>query len=192
MEKKSNDMKEVLKRMGNQLSHVNSELRSYIDENKEKYDNLPCETWPIRRADKIDGYRNKCEFTVGIDEETGLKTVGFRLGSYVNGFTGVASIDNLVHIPERMKTAVKVFQNFVRSYDLEVFNPENQSGNFKQLTTRFAKTSDQLMLIIGVNPQQLQEEVITKLKNDLIKFFSEGDGMEAKVTSLYYHAIVKR
>lgn len=53
-------------------------------------------------------YRNKCEFTVGIDEETNLSTVGFRIGSYVNGTTGVGPIDDLVHIPPQMKTAVNV------------------------------------------------------------------------------------
>lgn len=53
-------------------------------------------------------YRNKCEFTVGIDEETNLPTVGFRIGSYVNGTTGVGPINDLIHIPQAMKTAVGV------------------------------------------------------------------------------------
>lgn len=32
----------------------------------EKYDGLPCEVWPIRHTELTsDGYRNKCEFTIG-------------------------------------------------------------------------------------------------------------------------------
>lgn len=192
LEQKSKDMKEILKKMGNQLSHVNPELRSVIEENKGKFDGLPCEMWPIRQAEKIDGYRNKCEFTIGIDEQTSLKTVGFRLGSYVNGFTGVAPVDSLVHISERMKKAVKVFESFVRSYDLEVFNPELQSGHFRQLMVRYASTSNQLMLVVGVNPQKLEEEKLITLKKDLVNFFSEGEGVEANITSLYYQSIIKR
>lgn len=54
-------------------------------------------------------YRNKCEFTVGINEHTGLPTVGFRLSSYAKGEVSVGPIDNLQHIPSRMKKAVKVY-----------------------------------------------------------------------------------
>lgn len=43
-----------------------------------------------------------------MDEETKLPTVGFRIGSYVNGITGVGSVENLIHIPESMKIAAKV------------------------------------------------------------------------------------
>lgn len=48
-------------------------------------------------------------FGLGINEETGERTVGFRLGSYVQGFTGVGPVDCLRHIPDRMKEAAKVW-----------------------------------------------------------------------------------
>jgi tRNA (uracil-5-)-methyltransferase len=47
-------------------------------------------------------------FWLGINEETGDRTVGFRLGSYVQGVTGVGPVDCLRHIPDRMKEAAKV------------------------------------------------------------------------------------
>jgi tRNA (uracil-5-)-methyltransferase len=49
-------------------------------------------------------------FGLGINEETGERTVGFRLGSYVQGFTGVGPVDCLRHIPDRMKEAAKVLE----------------------------------------------------------------------------------
>jgi hypothetical protein len=45
---------------------------------------------------------------LGVNEETGERTVGFRLGSYVRGFTGVGPVDCLRHIPDHMKKAAKV------------------------------------------------------------------------------------
>ena len=57
---------------------------------------------------KMCRYRNKCEFTVGLSEENKLPTVGFRIGSYVNGITGVGPVDELPHIPDAMKFVVKV------------------------------------------------------------------------------------
>lgn len=85
-----------------------------------------------------------------------------------------------------------MFEKFVRASDLEVFNPEVQSGHFKQLTARFASTSDELMLVVGVHPQKLTAERLEALKKELVSFFTEGEGKEAKVTSLYYQVIVKR
>lgn len=48
----------------------------------------------------------------------GKRTIGFRLSSYAAGSTAVGPIDDLIHIPELMKSAVKVlfknnFYNFL-------------------------------------------------------------------------------
>lgn len=43
-----------------------------------------------------------------MNEETGLKTIGFRFGAYVDGSTNIGSINNLPHVPERMKQVVNV------------------------------------------------------------------------------------
>lgn len=44
----------------------------------------------------------------GINEETGEKTIGQRVGTYASGTVGVAPVYDLLHIPERMKDAVRV------------------------------------------------------------------------------------
>lgn len=56
---------------------------------------------------------------------------------------------------------------------------------------RFASTSDELMLVVGVNPQDLSIERLETLKKDLVTFFM-GEGKDANITSLYYQTIVKR
>lgn len=75
---------------------------------------------------------------------------------------------------------------------MEVFDPEVQSGHFKQLTARYASATNQLMLVIGVCPQKLTAQRLEELKKDLTLFFSEGEGKEADVTSLYYHTLVRK
>lgn len=116
--------------------------------------------------------------------------MGFRIGSYVNGITGVGPVDNLTHIPDAMKKAVKIFESFVRSSDLKVFNPEYHTGHFRQVTMRTGK--DQLMLVVGIHPQNLSEEKLANFKKDLVKFFESGSGQHAGVTSLYYQTIIKK
>ncbi|KAG5890762.1 hypothetical protein JTB14_016499 [Gonioctena quinquepunctata] len=187
---KLDDIKKVLKRLGNNLTHHNPELQNWLEKQKTLHGGLPCELHDIRFADPIKGYRNKCEFTVGIDEETKIPTVGFRLGSYVKGSTSVGPVDNLIHIPESMKLAVKVFQDYVRSSDLKVFDPEYHTGHFRQLMARSAQ--DQLMLVVGIHPQDLTDEQLKEFKNSLVEYFSEGNGKVAAVTSLYFQKIVKK
>lgn len=59
---------------------------------------------------------------MGINEETGLPTVGFRIGSYVNGTTGVGPIDDLIHIPPVMKIAVNVslYNAYSNTFESEI------------------------------------------------------------------------
>lgn len=42
---------------------------------------------------------------------SGIKTVGFRIGSYIEGSIVVESVENLPHIPNQMKLAAKVLNN---------------------------------------------------------------------------------
>jgi tRNA (uracil-5-)-methyltransferase len=187
---KQEEAKHILKRLGSELARQNPDLREWLNKQKALYDGLPCELLDIRYAEDCDGYRNKCAFTVGIDEETQSPTVGFRIGSYVNGVTGVGSIEALRHIPDSMKVAVKLFQEYVRSSDLQVFNFEVHTGYFRQLTVRTAQ--DQIMLVIGIHPQDLSDEKLKEFKESLVQYFTTGAGKQANVTSLYYQAIVKK
>lgn len=85
---------------------------------------------------------------------------------------------------------LQIFESFVRSSDLKVFNPELHTGHFRQVMMRTAK--DQLMVVVGIHPQDLSDEKLAHFKAELVKFFQEGEGEEAKVTSLYYQAIIKK
>ncbi|KAK9716917.1 hypothetical protein QE152_g24463 [Popillia japonica] len=187
---KEQDIENILIKLGNDLAHQNNELQEWLQQQKEQFHGLPCELLNIRHAENINGYRNKCEFTVGLNEETKLPTVGFRIGSYVNGVTGVGPIDDLPHIPDSMKIAVKLYEEFVRSYELKVYNPELQTGHFRQLTARSAK--NHLMLVFGIHPQDLSSESIAQFKNDVVKYFTEENGKEANVTSMYYQELTKK
>ncbi|XP_022185455.2 tRNA (uracil-5-)-methyltransferase homolog A isoform X1 [Nilaparvata lugens] len=195
---KQQKARKLLERFGNELATANRSLKPWLDSQKAKFDGLPCQLLDIVSVkDHCDGYRNKCEFTIGINQETKEKAIGFRLGSYVLGNTGVGPIQNLKNIPPRMKEAVSAFEKFVRSSELDVFDPETQSGHWKQLTARYGFVTDQLMLIVGVNPQigspqQLTEQQLEDVKQKLRDFFTDGEGKCIKVTSLYFQIIRKK
>lgn len=97
----------------NEVWKIYKDKRSEIESNRKLFKGLSFELMPIQKSPETEGYRNKCEFTVGIDEETHKPTVGFRLGSYATGTVGVAPVNSLNHISEKMKSAVAVRNKYI-------------------------------------------------------------------------------
>lgn len=188
---KETNIRNLLKDLTDKLYNASGkDIKSWIDEKKEKNDGLVCYMENIKYASKTDGYRNKCSFSFGLNEASEPK-VGFRLSSYARGNIDVGPIDELRHIPEEMKLVCKQFEKFAKTASLQVFHAELQTGHYKQLTLRLA-SNNQLMLIIGINPQNLDESTLSDFKKSLVEFFSEGEGKVANVTSLYYEMIIKK
>lgn len=146
---------------------------------------------PIIPSPESEGYRNKCEFSVGRDGNGDIQ-VGNRTGSYQSGSILVESADDLKMPPEKMKMAAKMFREFVIKSGLDVYNPVSCEGYFRQLTIRLHDEGKAMMLIVGIHPQKLTEEEKLKLQDDIVKFFTVDEGKCLEVTSLYYEEIEKR
>uniref|UniRef100_A0A915J2Z5 tRNA (uracil(54)-C(5))-methyltransferase n=1 Tax=Romanomermis culicivorax TaxID=13658 RepID=A0A915J2Z5_ROMCU len=149
----------------------------------------------IKPAPMIYGYRNKCEFTFGIDAE-GRPQIGFLSGRYdpASGITVVSPCE-CPHVPHPVKNMVKyvreefIFQNSdcQDKLSLSIYDPVAQTGFWRLLTCKFFKLD--FMLIFTVNPRGLPDSTITLVKKRLIEaFFDQSDGTskpEYRVTSLY-------
>jgi len=85
-----------------------------------------CFDWKgIEQSPVIDGYRNNCEFTVGVDTN-GDACVGFLQGSFNQGYHTTASPKDCKHISDLSKNVVLIMQEFVDKCvkrDLEVNGP---------------------------------------------------------------------
>jgi hypothetical protein len=55
--------------------------------------------YELQASPQVDGYRNKCEYTVGLNEK-GEITVGFRVGSYLGGSVSVDSPTECPNVAE--------------------------------------------------------------------------------------------
>ncbi|KAA8592968.1 hypothetical protein FQN60_018423 [Etheostoma spectabile] len=103
-------------------------------------------------------YRNKCEFLISVGADGEDKTIGFRLGKYKGGSCAVVGPAD---------------------------TPETYEGHWKQLTVRTTRTK-QAMAVAFFNPQKLGEEEVAALKTSMKKYFTEGEGKDSGVTSLYF------
>ncbi|KAG5310506.1 PREDICTED: tRNA (uracil-5-)-methyltransferase homolog A-like [Acromyrmex echinatior] len=191
LEFKQKEMKSILIKIGQQILTESKTLTEWINSQKKLYDGLPCKLQNILSADVTEAYRNKCEFTVGKDSEQSKIMIGFRLSTYASGSTAVGPIDDLCHIPENMKIAIKILETFIRESNLEPFNPVDHSGYWRQVTARTTR-ANHLMLIVGIHPQNLNSNELDMLKSQLKIFFETGKGVDAHVTSLYFQTIDKK
>jgi tRNA (uracil-5-)-methyltransferase len=172
-----------------EVEDVIEEFKKELKKANEGETKLDIEIRPIIPSPEHIGYRNKVEFSVGRDA-AGEIVVGNRSGSYVSGNLEVESAENLVIASDRMKRVAKLFGEFIKASKLEPFSAENNQGYWKQITVRL--NNDELMLIVGVNPQNLTSEELDELQKEIVVFFTEKEGKELDVKSLYYEDFGQR
>lgn len=195
---KTNSIKNVLMDYSRRLKRIKGgqNILDWLKKQQDVNNGLPCELLEIRslkdNPEKCIGYRNKCEFTIGMDVENKEPVVGFRVGAYNQGKTSVAPIDNISNVPQRMKDVVKCFQDLVRASKFPVFDPENYTGHWRQLTVRLSLKTEQLMLICVVHTENMEDSALNSLKQLILNYFTEGAGANCKVDSLYFQKAKKR
>ncbi len=127
-----------------------------------------------------DGYRGKCEFSVGRHPETGETTVGFRLASYRKGVLSVAPVgEGIPVVSAEMRRVASTFEAMVRGTRLPPFDSLAQTGNWRQVTVRQA-SGGALMAWAVCHPQGLDEEKKEELRKTYLKAMEE-----AGVTSVH-------
>ncbi|KAJ3679796.1 hypothetical protein LUZ60_016074 [Juncus effusus] len=148
---------------------------------------LPCKLEGILESPLTDGYRNKCEFSVGFSLD-GKITVGFMLGNFREGVTAVEQPTDCPNVSKISSKYASIFQDFLRGSELPVWNRIDNTGFWRQLTVREGRKPEadinvaepealikEVMLIIQVCSSGVQEEAMKsefeKLKNAL----SEGE-----------------
>ncbi|XP_061188438.1 tRNA (uracil-5-)-methyltransferase homolog A-like [Saccostrea echinata] len=190
LELKSEEIGKMMKTYANQIFKSNVDLRNWLTEQRKKYDGHCCELLQIKPSPIQQGYRNKCEFTIGQDVDKNDNTVGFRFGQYKDGTSSVGEPYCLSNIPDAMKTVVKSFQNFIRSGQYGAYNPETHAGHWRMLTVR--TTRSDVMAIGDFHPQQLSPEEIRKEEERLRDYFSTGEGRNSGVTCMYFRVYSDR
>ncbi|CAG8630848.1 7865_t:CDS:10, partial [Paraglomus brasilianum] len=151
------------------LSNVTPEILSVFEARQDK---LPCEVLDIIASPVTEGYRTKCEFTIGINI-AGEKVVGFLLGRFKKGYTIVEEPTHCLHVSETAKKIAKATQDFVRESSYDVYDRATKEGYWRLVTVRTQK-SGEVMVILQFHPQSLSTEEIDRLKSDIREHFSKA------------------
>ncbi|CAL8329198.1 unnamed protein product [Arctogadus glacialis] len=185
LQRKQQEVEGVLQRLAKEIGNTNKAMAPWLFAQKGKYNNMCCPLEDIQPSPSLTEYRNKCEFLISMGADGEDKTVGFRLGKYKGGSCAVVGPAETTHVSAEAKRVVAAFQKFIRTTEYSTYSPETYDGHWKQLTVRTSRTK-QAMAMIYFNPQKLAEEELDALKNSLKKFFTEGEGADSGVTSLYF------
>lgn len=106
---------------------------------------LPCKFEGIIDSPVVDGYRNKCEFSVGCSLE-GKLTVGYMLGNFREGVTAVEEPGSCPNVSRISCKYAFVFQDFLQSSELPVWNRIDNIGFWRQFTVREGRCPSQVAL----------------------------------------------
>ncbi|XP_049618866.1 tRNA (uracil-5-)-methyltransferase homolog A [Syngnathus scovelli] len=182
---KEQDAVAVLQRLAKEIASTNKAMVPLLFDVKGKHNRMCCPLEAIHPSPSQTEYRNKCEFLISVGADGEDKTVGFRLGKYKGGSCDVVGPQEACHVSTQAKKVVHDFQKFIRSTPYTVYSPETYEGHWKQLTVRTTRTK-QAMAIVFFNPQKLEETELDALKSSMKKYFSEGEGKDSGITSLYF------
>ncbi|XP_051960093.1 tRNA (uracil-5-)-methyltransferase homolog A [Xyrauchen texanus] len=185
LKRKQQEVEDILQKLTREIGNNNKAMLPWLFVQKEKCNKMCCPLEPIQPSPVQMEYRNKCEFVIGVGADGEDKTVGFRLGKYKGGSCAVVSPTETSHVSSEAKMVVQAFQQFIRTTPYAVYSPETYEGHWRQLTVRTCRTK-QTMAIVFFNPQKLQEEELEELKRNLRHYFTDGDGKESGITSLYF------
>ncbi|CAG8458486.1 12717_t:CDS:10 [Dentiscutata heterogama] len=157
-----------------QLKHkedlIKKSLSKFRNKIKELSDsNLPCILQPIISSPIIEGYRNKCEFTIGRNLNDEI-TVGFLLGSFKDGINTVIEPDKSLNVSDLAKKIVKAMKDYIVMSPYDIYDNKNKKGTWRMITVR-SQVSDDVMIIIQIHPQELTEEKINQEKVALTEYF---------------------
>ncbi|KAK1429133.1 hypothetical protein QVD17_11336 [Tagetes erecta] len=96
---------------------------------------LACKLEGIVESPLVNGYRNKCEFSVGYSLQ-GKPTVGFLLGNFREGVTAVEEPSDCPNVSRISCKYAAIFQEFLQNSTFPIWNRMTNTGFWRQLTVR--------------------------------------------------------
>jgi len=109
----------------------------------------PIKTGEIRGSPSQEGYRNKCDFTIGLDLG-GVPRVGFCVGREKDGSVSVATISECLHVPHAMKALCVAMEAFLAASPLAPYKQGDHSGCWRGLMCRRSERTNESMAVVLV------------------------------------------
>lgn len=184
LEKKQHNALHAMRTLGNGIAKNNMNLMKFVEYQKLRRVGSVCELDYIISSPVIDGYRNTCDFSVGINAETNELAIGFRVASYRNENDSVAPVKNLPNVNDTMKALCVDLEKILKASKHECYDPITHEGVWSHLMMR-TSVDGQCMVMVSLHPQKLEESELKVEKDSLINWCKSLQGGEHTISSLY-------
>ncbi|XP_059660584.1 zinc finger CCCH domain-containing protein 24 [Cornus florida] len=188
LEHKKNSLMQILKRLTRHARKAcpnGVSLPEWILKSRET-GGLACKLEGIVESPVVNGYRNKCEFSVGYSLE-GKPTVGFMLGNFREGVTAVEEPADCLNVSRIACKCAAIFQEFLQHSGLPIWNRLNNTGFWRQLTVRegrepgkgaevedFGANISEVMLMVQVCSVGFDDEMVNSELEKMSQAFLVG------------------
>ncbi|KAL5718905.1 hypothetical protein ACHQM5_011759 [Ranunculus cassubicifolius] len=148
---------------------------------------LPCKLEGIIESPLVNGYRNKCEFSVGCSLQ-GKPTVGFLLGNFREGVLAVEEPTDCPNVSSIACKFASTFQGFLQLSGLPIWNRLNNTGFWRQLTVREGRSQSvgsenlednisEVLLMVQISSADFDDELVKSELHRLAEaFIDEANG----------------
>ncbi|KAK6163311.1 hypothetical protein DH2020_000175 [Rehmannia glutinosa] len=193
LEHKKNSLAQILKKLTRNARKAcpnGVSLPEWILKSRE-IGGLPCKLEGIIESPHVNGYRNKCEFSVGYSLQ-GKHAVGFLLGNFREGVTAVEEPVDCPNVSRVARRYAAVFQEFLQHSHLPLWNRLNNTGFWRQLTVREGRAPcknaevdnpetdiSEVMLIVQVCTVGFEDGQVKEELERLAQAFSAGSTAES-------------
>ncbi|ORX47174.1 S-adenosyl-L-methionine-dependent methyltransferase [Hesseltinella vesiculosa] len=172
--------KKILMKTMYELKKKIGEMKDQSERSKGQVDwstepGFPFGEMEVVASPEVDGYRTKCEFTVGKDLD-GQITVGFLLGLFRHGIVNVLDPSETKNVPEIAKKIAANMQEYIRASEYPIYDREEKKGVWRTIMTKTQRTGD-VLLLIQIKPEDMTEEQVAALKQDLLTYWT-SDAMK--------------
>lgn len=180
--RKQGEARFVLEQLGSEVVSANPSSRTWVELQTKQFGFL-AKLEQLRESPVKEGYRNKCEFAIGLNPETNQLTVGFKLDPR-SGKPDVGPVEHLKHVPPHMKLVVTLLESYLRSTSYDHFDHMTGLGYWLSAVVRLTQRG-KTMLILNFVPQALPASEVATLKSGMVAHWSRGPGSQASLSSLY-------
>ena len=133
--KKTKECEWVAEQLAMEIQDANSSTKGWIEFQTNKFGHC-ARIDKLKESPQLDGYRNKCEFAIGVNPENRKLTVGFKLDPR-SAAADVGPIEHLRHIPKHMKLVVHHLERYLRGTNYKHFDYQTGTGYWVSVVVRY-------------------------------------------------------
>jgi tRNA (uracil-5-)-methyltransferase len=167
---KGKDMENILRKWAKEVKKVDKSVQTFGP-----HGGTLCPLEPIVPSPVTEGYRNKCTFAIGVNQQ-GLATAGFTLSSFdasVSAGTYIESPADCKNTPTSAVACADLMSAYARSTTgtFSTYDKASHTGLWRMLQVRSNEKGGELMVTVQINPTDVSNEQIVEITKGLIETF---------------------